>query len=314
MEKIYDLIVVGAGPAGLSAGIYGARAKIDTLVIEKDKIGGQIISTNEIVNYPGSIENATGESLINRMVLQCKEFGVNIKNDNIKACDLSGQIKTLIGENGIYKAKTVIIAAGASPRKLNVNGEATFTGRGVSYCATCDGDFFEGLEVFSIGGGDVSAEESLLLAKFAKKVTIVHRKEKLNAAKSIIDKVENNPKIEILWNTVVKEFKGDKVLNSIVFENVISKEVSEYKANDEDGMLGAFIFVGYIPDTEIYKNILNLSDAGYIVTDEKMNTNIDGVFAAGDCREKMLRQVVTATADGAIAAISAEKYLDKNPN
>lgn len=314
MELLYDLIIIGGGPAGLCAGIYGARAKLNTLIIEKNKIGGQIISTDEVVNYAGSIENATGKTLVNRMESQCVDFGVNFINDNIIKVDLNKNIKVISGQKNIYKAKTIIIACGASPRKLNVEGEEAFTGRGISYCATCDGDFFEGLEIFTIGGGDVSAEESLLLTKFAKKVTIVHRKEELSAARYLVDRLKNNPKIHYLWNTVVKEFKGDKILNSIVFENINAKESWEYKANEEDGTLGAFIFIGYTPDTYIYKSALNLSENGYIITDEKMNTNIAGVFAAGDCREKMLRQVITATADGAIAAVSAEKYLDENPN
>lgn len=312
MENIYDLIIIGAGPAGLAAGLYGARAKMKTLIIEKDKTGGQIVTTEEVANYPGSIQNATGPSLIARMVEQCEEFGAQRIKDSIKEALLEEKIKVLKGEKGEYKAKAVLIATGASPRKLNAPGEKEFTGKGVSYCATCDGDFFTDFEVFAIGGGDTAVEEALFLTKFARKVTIVHRREELKAAKSIQEKAFKNSKIDFIWNTAVKELKGDGILESVVFENVETGEVWEYTADEEDGTMGVFVFVGYIPQTDIFKEKLNLNKNGYVITDSEMRTNIPGVFAAGDCREKVLRQVVTATADGAIAAITAEKYIDEN--
>lgn len=312
MENIYDLIIIGSGPAGLSAGLYGARAKMKTLIIEKDKDGGQIVTTQEVANYPGSIPNATGPSLISRMVEQCNEFGAEKAKDTIKEVELQDNIKVLKGEKQEYKTKSLIIATGASPRKLNTPGEEEFTGKGVSYCATCDGDFFTDFEVFAIGGGDTAVEEAIFLSKFARKVTIVHRRSELKAAKSIQEKAFKNPKIDFMWNTAVKELKGDGILSSIVFENLETGEVWEYNADEEDGTMGVFVFVGYIPQTDLFKEKLNLNKNGYIVTDTEMRTNIPGVFAAGDCREKVLRQVVTATADGAIAAITAERYIDEN--
>ncbi|SHH28792.1 thioredoxin-disulfide reductase [Tepidibacter thalassicus] len=312
MENIYDLIVIGAGPAGLSAGLYGARAKMKTLIIEKDKTGGQIVTTEEVANYPGSIRNATGPSLIARMVEQCEEFGAEKIKDNIVEINLDDKIKVLKGEKGEYRTKAVIIATGASPRKLNVPGEKEFTGKGVSYCATCDGDFFTDFEVFVIGGGDTAVEEAMFLTKFARKVTVVHRRDKLRAAKSIQEKAFKNSKIEFMYNTVVKELKGDGILESIIFENKETGEVWEYRADEEDGTMGVFIFVGYIPQTDLFKEKLDMDDRGYLITDSEMRTNIPGVFAAGDCRQKVLRQVVTATADGAIASIMAEKYINEN--
>ena len=310
MENVYDLIIIGAGPAGLSAGLYGARAKMKTLIIEKDKNGGQIVTTEEVANYPGSIPNATGPSLIARMVEQCREFGADMVKDTILDTDLESDIKVLKGEKGEYKAKAILIATGASPRKLGAPGEKELTGKGVSYCATCDGDFFTDFEVFAIGGGDTAVEEGMFLTKFARKVTIVHRRDELRCAKSIEEKARKNPKIDIWFDTGVKEIKGDGILESIVFENTKTGEIFEYQADENDGTMGLFVFVGYLPQTDLFKDKLTVNKQGYIITDAEMRTNIPGVFAAGDCREKNLRQVVTATADGAIAVIAAERYID----
>ncbi|MCC5910281.1 MAG: thioredoxin-disulfide reductase [Clostridiaceae bacterium] len=309
MEKIYDVVIIGAGPAGLSAGLYAARGKMSTLILEKDKTGGQISTTNEVANYPGSIENATGPSLVARMVEQCKEFGAEMKKDTIKEVQVEGKIKVLVGEKETYKAKTIIMAGGASPRLMDVPGEKKLTGKGVSYCATCDADFFTDFEVFVIGGGDSAVEEAIHLTKFARKVTVVHRRDELRAAKSIQEKAFKNEKIEFIWDTVVEEVKGDGLVESVVFKNVKSGELHEYHADEEDGTFGIFVFVGYLPQTELFKEILDMDKAGYLITDDNMNTNVAGVFAAGDCRVKSLRQVVTAVADGAIAAIQAEKYI-----
>lgn len=312
MERIYDLIIIGAGPAGLSAGLYGSRAKMDTLILEKSKNGGQIVTTEEVANYPGAIPDASGPSLIARMVEQCKEFGAEIKKDEILEIDFDGDVKTLKSANELYKAKSVIIATGASPRKLGVDGEEELTGKGVSYCATCDGDFFTDLEVVVIGGGDTALEEGMFITKFARKVTIAYRKDqsKLRAAKSIQEKAMNNEKIEFMFNTKIREIKGDGILESVVFENTVTGEVWEKVADEEDGTFGVFVFVGYLPQTGLFKGVVEMDEAGYILGSENMETNIPGVFVAGDCRKKQLRQVVTATADGAIAAVIAEKYVD----
>lgn len=310
MNKVYDVVIIGAGPAGLAAGLYAARAKMKTLILEKSKTGGQIVITHEVANYPGSVQHATGPSLIARMVEQAEEFGAERKKDFIKAIDVEGKIKRLIGENKEYLAKAIIIATGAAPKPIGCPGEQKLIGKGVSYCATCDADFFTDLEVFVVGGGDSAVEEAMYLTKFARKVTIVHRRDSLRAAKSIQEKAFKNPKIEFLWNTVVDEIKGDGMVESVVFRNVATGEVREHFADEEEGTFGVFGFVGYQPYSDIFKGIIEMDDAGYIRTDSDMRTNVAGVFAAGDIRVKSLRQVATAVADGAIAAVQAEKYIE----
>jgi thioredoxin reductase (NADPH) len=310
MENIYDVIIIGGGPAGLSAGLYAARGKMSTLILEKEKAGGQIVATDEVANYPGSMENATGPILIDRMVEQCNEFGAKFEKDTIKEIKVDEPIKILVGEKATYKAKSIIIASGAKPRPMGVSGERELTGKGVSYCATCDADFFTDLEVFVIGGGDSAVEEALFLTKFARKVTIVHRRDELRAAKSIQEKAFKNPKVDFIWDTTVEEVKGDGIVESIVFKNVKTGETTEYTADEEDGTFGIFVFVGYLPATGVFKDVVNMDQAGYIITDDNMKTNVPGVFAAGDCRVKSLRQVITAAADGAIAATQAEKYIE----
>lgn len=305
----YDVVIIGAGPAGLSAGLYAARARLKTLIIEKENAGGQIATTAEVENYPGSIENATGPSLVNRMVQQVEGFGAEKVTDNIVGVDFSGDIKILKGEKQTYEAKSVIIATGATPRPIGCPGERELTGRGVSYCATCDAPFFEDLEVYVIGGGDSAVEEAIYLTKFARKVTIVHRRDELRAAKSIQEKAFKNEKIDFLWDTVVTEVKGEGLLESMTIKNLKTGEEREIKADEDDGTFGIFVFIGYNPATKIFDGVINM-EGGYIITDENMKTNVEGVFAAGDNRVKSLRQVVTATADGAIAVIQAEKYID----
>lgn len=306
---MYDLIVIGAGPAGLAAGLYAARARLNTLILEKTKTGGQIVTTNEIANYPGAPKDSTGPSLVARMLEQAEEFGAEVKKDGVVSVDFSGKIKKIQGELEEYQAKAVIIAAGAAPKKIGCPGEARLTGKGVSYCATCDADFFTDLEVFVIGGGDAAVEEAMYLAKFARKVSVVHRRNELRAAKSIQDKAFDNPKIAFIWDTVVKEIKGEELVESIVLENAGTGELTEHKADEEDGTFGVFPFVGFVPLSGVFKGKVKMDDAGYIITDADMKTDVDGVFAAGDIREKPLRQAVTAAADGAVAAVQAEKYI-----
>ncbi|WMM25790.1 thioredoxin-disulfide reductase [Tissierella sp. MB52-C2] len=308
---IYDVIIVGAGPAGLAAGLYASRARLNTLIIEKDGDGGQIATTDEVANYPGSIENASGPSLIARMVEQVNEFGAKKVNDEIKSVEIEGKIKVLKGAKEEYQAKTVIIATGATPKPIGCPGEKELTGRGVSYCATCDAAFFEDLEVFVVGGGDSAVEEAMYLTKFARKVTIVHRRDELRAAKSIQEKAFKNEKMNFMWDTTITELKGDGILESMIVKNVKTGEEKEIFADEDDGTFGVFVFVGYNPATKLFDGIINMED-GYIKTDDNMNTNVPGVFAAGDNRVKSLRQVVTATADGAIAAVQAEKYINEH--
>jgi thioredoxin reductase (NADPH) len=305
--ELYDVAIIGSGPAGLTAGIYAGRARLKTLIIEKQQAGGQIVQTEEVENYPGALEGDTGPAIIDRMVAQTKKFGVEKVSDEITEVQLVGKTKILKAKGGEYRAKSVIIATGAEPRFLGCPGEKEFIGKGVSYCATCDGAFFEGLDIFVIGGGDTAVEEAMFLTKFGRKVYVVHRRDELRAAKSIQEKAFKNEKIEFIWDSVVEEIKGDGLVNEIVLKNKKTGELTNYKA--EDGMLGVFIFVGYTPITKLFVDNLEL-DRGYIETDENMKTKIPGVFAAGDVRVKDLRQVVTATADGAIAAVQAEKYLE----
>ena len=307
---IYDVVIIGAGPAGLAAGLYASRARISTLIIEKDSAGGQIATTDEVANYPGSIANASGPSLIARMVEQSDEFGAKRVSDTIKSVELDGEIKILKGVKEEYQARTVIIATGAVPKLIGCPGEKELTGRGVSYCATCDAAFFEDLEVFVVGGGDSAVEEAMYLTKFARKVTIVHRRDELRAAKSIQEKAFKNEKMNFMWDSVITEVKGDGMLESMIVKNVKTGEEREILADEDDGAFGIFVFIGYDPATSLFDGMVNMED-GYIITDDNMKTNIPGVFAAGDNRVKSLRQVVTATADGAIAAVQAEKYINE---
>lgn len=310
MGKLYDVIIIGGGPAGLAAGLYAGRARLSTLLIEKDKEGGQIVQTAEIENYPGGLAEESGPTLIDRMSSQADKFGVEKVIDTIEDMELAGKEKLLTGKKDTYRAKTVIIAAGASPVPIGCPGEKEFTGKGVSYCATCDAAFFEDFEVYVVGGGDSAVEEALYLTKFARKVTIIHRRDQLRAAKSIQEKAFANEKIDFLWDSVVKELKGDGLLESMVVENVKTKEKTEIKASEEDGTFGVFVFIGFKPASEIFEGKVRM-DNGYIVTDPDMRTNVEGVFAAGDIRVKSLRQVVTAAADGAIAAVQAGKYIEE---
>ena len=308
---LYDVIIIGGGPAGLSAGLYAARSRLNTLIIEKGVDGGQIVTTAEVENYPGSVLNATGPSLVARMVEQAKSFGAKKVSDEIVEVDFSNKIKIVKGKKDKYQGKTIIIATGAVPRLIGCPGEKELIGRGVSYCATCDGAFFQDLEVFVIGGGDSAVEEALYLSKFARKVTIIHRRDELRAAKSIQEKAFSNPKIDFIWDSVITEIKGEDMLESFVVKNIKTNEEKEIFPDEEDGAFGIFVYVGHIPSTKLFENKLKMN-RGYIITNDNMETDIPGIFAAGDNRVKSLRQVVTAAADGAIAAVQAEKYIDEN--
>jgi len=310
MSNIYDLVIIGAGPAGLSAGLYGARAKMDVLILEKEKKGGQIVTTSDVANYPGSIREATGPTLIGRMVEQCEEFGAKFAVGTVEKVDFSKDVKKLMLEDGKeILAKSVIIATGAYPRKLNVPGEKEFTGKGVSYCATCDADFFTDMEVYCVGGGDTAVEEAMYLTKFASKVTIIHRRDELRATKSIQEKAFKNEKIDFIWNSTIDEIKGDGIVEEMILKDTKTGEKTTIKAPEEFGTFGIFVFIGYVPNTDVFKGEIELNEKGYIETCQNLKTCKPGIFAAGDIREKSLRQVITAAADGAIAAIQAEKHI-----
>jgi thioredoxin reductase (NADPH) len=309
--KVYDTIIIGAGPAGLSAGIYAGRELLDTLIIEQGPDGGQIVQTAEIENYPGSPPEESGESLIARMAAQVKKFGIEKVNDTVKAVSLGADVKTVTCDGGTYQAKTVIIAGGAVPKSIGCIGEADFVGRGISHCGTCDGPFFRGLDVYVVGGGESALQEAVFLTKFAKKVTVIHRRDLLRATKSTQEKAFQNEKVHFMYNSRILEVRGDGILESMTVENVKEHTVTEIKADPADGTFGLFVFIGFDPATGIYKGQLELDDVGYIVTDENMKTNLYGVYAAGDIRKKYLRQVVTAVADGAVAAVQAARYVDE---
>lgn len=308
MDKIYDVIVLGAGPAGLTAGLYAGRSRLSVLIIEKGQTGGQIANTDEIENYPGQIvEGETGQSLVLRMARQAEKFGAERVTDTINEVNLDGDIKVLKSDKAEYQGRNVIIATGAHARPIGCKGEAEFIGRGVSYCATCDANFFQDLDVYVVGGGDSAVKEAMYLTKFAKKVTIIHRRNELRAAKSIQEKAFANSKIDFMWDSIVEELGGDGLLQWIKVKNVKTGEVRTVEADAKDGMFGVFGFVGNVPNSKLFEGIIEMDDSGYIKTDAEMHTNIPGVFAAGDIRIKSLRQVVTAVADGAIAAVQIER-------
>ena len=310
MSEIYDVIILGAGPAGLAAGLYAGRSRLNVLIIEKGQDGGQIAITDEIENYPGQIvEGESGPSLIARMTEQAEKFGAKRVSDMIKEVELEGEVKVLKSEKNEYQSKTVIIATGAFARPIGCKGEKEFMGKGVSYCATCDANFFEDFEVYVVGGGDSAVEEAMYLTKFARKVTIIHRRDELRAAKSIQEKAFKNPKLFFMWDSVVEELEGDDILQAMYVKNVKTGEVTKVEADPEDGMFGLFGFIGTVPNTKIFEGVIDMDERGYIKTDADMHTNIPGVYAAGDVRVKSLRQVVTAAADGAIAAVQVERIM-----
>ena len=304
MEDIFDVMILGAGASGLTAGIYSSRAKLSTVILNEGAVGGQMVLTEEIANYPG-VETIKGYMLANTMKKQAKDFGCKIKTSlKIAKYNLTDEIKSVETEDGrIFKAKTVILAPGGKPRSLNIPGEDTFKGKGISYCATCDGDFFTGKELIVVGGGNSALEEAVALTNFASKVTIVHQFDEFQAFKHAVEEAEKNPKINFIMSSELREFKGNNVLESVTMENLKTGEMSEMKVD------GVFIFVGYQPNTEFLKGIVNLNERGEIVVDTDMKTNIQGVFAGGDCIAKKYRQVTTAVAEGTVAALSAAEYL-----
>ncbi|QGT99891.1 Thioredoxin reductase [Candidatus Syntrophocurvum alkaliphilum] len=305
MENFYDLLILGGGPAGLAAGVYGARARMKTAILEKGKPGGQAATTEELENYPGFGKGTTGPGLSEEIAKHAKEFGAEFIQDNIEFVDLNSTPKKVVGKKKEYYAKSIVYALGAEPRLLKVEGEGKFRGKGVSYCATCDADFFEELEVVVVGSGDAAIEEAEYLSKFADKVTmiVIHEEGKVDANKVSAERAFKNPKLNWLWNSTVQSINGDEIVESITVKNIKTGEVQDYPAH------GVFIFIGIKPTSDLVKDQLELNEQGYIITDERMRTNIEGVFAAGDVREKYLRQVITAASDGATAAFAAEKYV-----
>lgn len=311
MSHIYDTVILGAGPAGLAAGVYAGRAGLDALIVEKGAVGGQTALTADIENYPGQLlTGETGMALSLRMADQAERFGAARTADIVRRVALDGPVKRLEGERAAYQARTVILATGGRPRPIGCVNEERFVGRGVSYCATCDGAFFRGLDVYVAGGGDSAVEEAVFLTRFARSVTVIHRRDTLRAAKAAQERAFANPKVRFLWNTVVERLEGGSALEAITLRNTATGKRTVVTAEGRDGLLGLFGFTGYLPNTELLAGQLPLAEGGYIPTDAAMATAVPGVFAAGDVRAKQVRQVVTAAADGAVAAISAEKYLE----
>lgn len=305
MADVYDLLILGGGPGGLAAGIYGARAKLKTGIIEKGKPGGQAATTEELENYPGFGPGTTGSGLTKAMADHAAQFGADFIKDTVAALDLTGSPKKVKGKKGEYLAKAVIFALGAEPRMLGVPGEGKLRGKGVSYCATCDADLFTELDVIVVGSGDAAIEEAEYLTRFAENVTIIviHEEGKVDANKVSAERAFQDPRLNWKWNSIVKSINGDELVESVTLKNIKTGTEEEFSTN------GVFIFIGTQPKTELLQGIVELSPQGYVLTNKKMETNLEGVFAAGDCCDKYLRQVVTATADGAIAAFAAEKYI-----
>ncbi|MDD6633952.1 MAG: FAD-dependent oxidoreductase [Ruminococcus sp.] len=305
-EKLYDAVIVGGGPAGLTAALYLARAKYRVLVIEKEKFGGQITITSEVVNYPG-VEITSGAELTETMRRQAEEFGAEFLLAEVTSLVPEGDIKTVHTTKCEVQCFGIIAATGAHPRMIGFEGESEFRGHGVAYCATCDGEFFTGKEIFVVGGGFAAAEESVFLTKYAKHVTLLVREEDFTCAKAVADEARNHPKISVLYETEVESVSGDTALRTIRYRNNKTGEITEYRADDGD-TFGVFVFAGYEPETSLLRDIVKLNEYGYVITDSNRKTNVDGLYAAGDICEKNLRQVVTAVSDGAIAATELEKY------
>ncbi|BCU83120.1 thioredoxin reductase [Polycladomyces abyssicola] len=303
-EKVYDVVIIGAGPAGMTAAVYAARANLDTVMIERGIPGGQMANTEDIENYPG-FEHILGPDLSNKMLSHAQKFGAKYEYGDVKRVEDGYPYKKVITSKQTYLAKAVIVASGAEHRKLGVPGEDKLSGRGVSYCAVCDGAFFKNRVLVVVGGGDSAVEEGVFLTKFASKVTIIHRRDKLRAQKILQDRAFKNEKVDFIWNTVVEEIIGDEVVKGVKLRNRVTGEVSEFPCD------GVFIYIGMEPLSACVRELGITNEEGYILTDERMRTRIPGIFAAGDVRDKTLRQVVTATGDGSIAAMEAQHYIEE---
>lgn len=302
-EKIYDMVVIGGGPGGYTAAIYGTRAGLETLVLEKLSAGGQMALTSQIDNYPGFSEGVDGFILGDSMMQQAERFKAHTEYDQVLSVDLGGKIKLITGSEDSYKARTVIFATGAVPAELGLENEKNLIGRGVAYCASCDGMFYKGKTVVVVGGGNSAVSDALILSKLAKKVIVVHRRDSLKAEKILSDKLMSHENVEFLFEHRVDELIYDKKLTAVRLTDIKS---GESKAVECDGL---FVSIGRRPATELVENQLSLDKSGYIVADESTRTNIPGVYAVGDVRTKPLRQVVTAVSDGAVAAHMAEQYI-----
>jgi thioredoxin reductase (NADPH) len=303
----YDVAIIGGGPAGLSAAIYTSRANLSTVILDEGITGGQVVTTFHVANYPGTDGVVKGFDLAENMKNQALSFGAKILElKEITETDLNNKLKLIKTEDTDYVSKAVIIATGVQPRKLPVEGESNFSGKGIHYCATCDGAFYQNANVLVVGGGDSALEEAVFLTNYAKQVTIIHRRDSFRAAKSCQDKVNANPKINIIFNSRIVELRGDDFLKSVIIEDTTNFTKRELLTD------GVFVYIGMEPRTQIFKNNIELDENKYIKTNEDMKTNVPGVFAAGDVRQKKVRQIITAASDGAIAGVAAEQYINRD--
>lgn len=303
MKHIYDMIIIGGGPAGYTAALYAARAGFDALVIEKMSVGGQMALTGDIDNYPGFEDGVDGFTLGMKMQQSAERFGAKTQYDEVISVDFSKKIKEIKTQSGDLLAKTVVLAMGANPRELGICGEESLIGRGVHYCAHCDGRFYKDKTVAVVGGGNSAAADALYLSRLAKKVYLIHRRDTLRATKIYHEPLLKAENVEFIWNSTVNEFIADQKVNGIKVKNVVSGEITDVFCD------GVFVSIGRKPATDFLNNAVSLDQIGYIVADESTKTNIDGVYAVGDVRTKALRQVVTAVSDGAVAVHFAEEYL-----
>ena len=298
-----DVIIIGSGPAGLTAAIYTARANLNPLVISGQERGGQVTLTNDLENFPGFPDGLGGFEMYQLFEKQATKFGAEMLYDMVTEVDFSKEPKKIKTQEQEYEAKAIIIATGSSPRRLGVPGEDKLIGKGVSYCATCDGFFFTDKHVVVVGGGNSALDEGLFLTRFASQVTIIHRRDRLRADEIIQQRAFNNEKIDFIWDTVVEEIQGENAVEQLLLKNVKTNEVTEYPID------GIFVFIGHLPNTELFEGKIELDKMGYIVTDNGMRTNVTGVFACGDVQDSIYRQAITAAGTGCIAAIEAEKYI-----
>jgi thioredoxin reductase (NADPH) len=301
---VQDLVIIGAGPAGLTAGLYAARARLDTTLFERLSPGGQILTTDWVENYPGFPEGISGFELVDRMKRQAENFGLAIEGREVLKLEVTPEKKSVLTDKGPVETRAIILACGAAPQKLGVEGEDLLTGKGVSYCATCDGPFYRDQEVAVIGGGDTAVQEALFLTRFASKVYLIHRRNQLRATRLLQDRVLSHDKVEMVWDTVAERILGQEGVKGLSLKNVKTGERSDLPVD------GVFVFVGYRPNNDLAKGMLELDQWGFVITGNDMETSLPGVFAAGDIRSKLLRQVSTAVGEGALAAFAAERHIE----
>ena len=304
-QKHYDILIIGSGPAGYTAGVYASRAKLSTLIISGTLPGGQLMTTSEVENYPGFPSGIFGPELMMNMRQQSERFGTTILDDEVIKVNFKKKPFTITTHSETYTAKSVIVCTGASPRKLGIPSEQQFSGRGVSYCATCDGPFFKGEDIVVVGGGDTALEEAMFLTKFGKSVKVVHRRDYLRASKILQEKAKENPKIEFLWNNVVSDIKGEKKIATVIVKNIAGGRETTLSAG------GLFVAIGHEPNTSIFKGQLELDDKGYVLLKDHTRTSVEGVFAAGDVHDHRYRQAVTAAGFGCMAALDVDRWLSE---